>query len=194
MNRQSSTLWVAALIATVAAACAGTSGTSTTTQPTASTTALETTTTGAPNLETVEVALTDFAFEGLPDTVASGTRLTVTNGSASELHELVAFRLADGDQRSATELASLPPEEMGPALGAPVAVLIAPLAGPQIDEVGDGVLTAPGRYAIFCFIPTGIDPQEYLDALAASEGPPQIEGGGPPHFVNGMVAELTVTG
>ncbi len=43
-----------------------------------------------------------------------------------------------------------------------------------------------------CFIPTGVDPQEYLRVAAETEeGPPQVEGG-PPHFVQGMHAELTV--
>ena len=43
-----------------------------------------------------------------------------------------------------------------------------------------------------CFIPTGADPQEYLDAAAETdEGRPQVDGG-PPDFVHGMYAELTV--
>jgi hypothetical protein len=61
--------------------------------------------------------------------------------------------------------------------------------------VGDGTVSDPGNYAVFCFIPTGIDPQVYLDAVAEAEGgPPELEGGGPPHFVNGMMADLTVEG
>jgi hypothetical protein len=44
-----------------------------------------------------------------------------------------------------------------------------------------------------CFIPTGADPDEYLAAAAASEGEaPTGVAGGPPHFVNGMYAELQV--
>jgi hypothetical protein len=59
--------------------------------------------------------------------------------------------------------------------------------------VGDGTLVEPGRYAIACFIPTGADPAEYLEAAAQTEeGPPQGVAGGPPHFVQGMVAELVV--
>lgn len=64
----------------------------------------------------------------------------------------------------------------------------------MIQAVGDGTLSEPGRYAIMCFIPTGVDPQVYVEASAATEsGPPQSEGAGPPHFVNGMRTELTVT-
>jgi hypothetical protein len=43
-----------------------------------------------------------------------------------------------------------------------------------------------------CAIPTGADPQEYLEQAATSDGPPEVDGG-PPHFVNGMVDELLVT-
>lgn len=140
----------------------------------------------------IEVGLIDYAFTGLPSTVAPGTRLSVVNDAEAELHELVAFRLPEDEQRSVADLAQLPPDELLGVLGEPATVLLAAPGGPQIAAVGDGTLTEPGRYAIMCFIPTGADPQGYLDAAAESdEGPPQVEGG-PPHIVNGMHAELTV--
>ncbi len=141
--------------------------------------------------QVVEVVLRDYEFVGLPQTVASGTQFTVVNESDSELHELVAVRLPEGEERSVNELAELPPEQLG-ALGHPVTVLLAAPGGPQIAAVGDGTLTQAGRYAIMCFIPTGADPQEYLQAAEDTEdGPPQVEGG-PPHFMHGMHAELLV--
>jgi hypothetical protein len=76
----------------------------------------------------------------------------------------------------------------------PTAVLLGAPGGPQIPAFGDGVLAEPGRYVLFCFIPTGIDPDEYLAAAATSEGAPQFEDAGPPHFVHGMLADLTVSG
>ncbi len=140
----------------------------------------------------VEVVLRDFSFDGLPGTVPAGTRLTVINGAERELHELVAFRLPDDEDRSVADLARLSPPELMAALGEPATVLLAEPGGPTIPAVGDGTLTEPGRYAVMCFIPTGIDPATYLEAAAASEdGPPDV-GGGPPHFVHGMHAELTV--
>lgn len=142
--------------------------------------------------EVVEVVLDDFAFENLPESVPAGTRFTVVNQASSELHELVAFRLPDGEDRTLEELAALSPGELVGALGEPVTVLLAEPGGPPIPAVGDGTLAEPGRYAIMCFIPTGVDPQEYLRAAAETEeGPPRVEGG-PPHFVHGMYAELTV--
>jgi hypothetical protein len=137
------------------------------------------------------VTLTDFSFGELPDDVAAGTRLQIENTSETELHELVAVRLADGDDRPVDEIVATGLDEVLGA-GPPAAVLLAAPGGQQVDAVGDGVLAEPGRYLLLCAIPTGADPQEYLDAAATSDGPPQVDGGAP-HFVNGMVAELTVT-
>lgn len=75
--------------------------------------------------------------------------------------------------------------------GQPAMVLIAPPGGGEfIKAVGDGKLTEKGRYAVVCFIPTGADPQAYLNA-PLSDGPPQVAGG-PPHVAQGMFGEITV--
>lgn len=145
--------------------------------------------------EVLDIALSDFAFGGLPDSVPAGTQLRIENISEVELHELVAFRLPDDEQRSVEELLALPEEEANQVLGAgpPATVLLAPPGGEQINAVGDGTLSEPGRYLILCAIPTGIDPQVYLEAAQqGGEGPPEVEGGGPPHFTKGMHAELIV--
>ena len=137
----------------------------------------------------VEVVMSDFAYGGLPDTVAAGTQFAVTNTSEAELHEIVAIRLADDEQRSVEELLALPPGEAG--FADPTTVLLAAPGGPQIAAVGDGTLAETGRYAVFCQIPTGVDPQVYLDAAETSVGPPDVPGG-PPHFTEGMFAEVVV--
>lgn len=142
----------------------------------------------------VEVTLVDYAFEGLPERVDAGTRLTIANDAPAELHELVAIRLPDDEERSVEALLQLPEAELGPLLGAgpPAAVLLAPPGGEQIAAVGDGTLREPGRYLVMCAIPTGVAPDVYLAAAAASGGEkPEVEGG-PPHFVHGMAAELVV--
>ena len=139
----------------------------------------------------LDVTLTDFSFGDLPDEVAAGTRVQIENASDSELHELVAVRLADGDDRTVDEIVTAGLEEVLGA-GPPAAVMLAAPGGEQIDAVGDGVLAEPGRYLLLCAIPTGADVQEYLDAAATSDGPPQVDGG-PPHVVNGMVDDLVVT-
>lgn len=143
--------------------------------------------------DVIEVRLVDFGFDGLPDTAPAGSRLTVVNDAEAELHEVVAFALPDDEERPVSELAILDPGELAGTLGEPVTVLLAAPGGEQIPAVGDGTLTDPGRYALMCFIPTGADAQEYLEAAADpdQEGPPQVEGG-PPHFVHGMYAELII--
>lgn len=145
----------------------------------------------APGGDVVEVVLEDYRFRDLPDRVPAGTRLTVRNESAHELHELVAFRIPDDEPRGVALLAGLPPDELLEALGPPVAVLLSPPGSDEVvPAVGDGTLAEPGRYGIFCFIPTGADPDEYL-AAPTEDGPPQVDGG-PPHALRGMVAELVV--
>ncbi len=138
----------------------------------------------------LDVTLSDFSFGELPDEVVAGTRVRVDNSSESELHELVALRLPDGDERSVDEIVATGLDDLFSA-GPPAAVLLAAPGGEQIDAVGDGVLAEPGRYLLLCTIPTGANPQEYLQKAATSDGPPEVDGG-PPHFVNGMVDDLVV--
>jgi hypothetical protein len=142
----------------------------------------------------VPVTAVDFAFQGLPATVEAGTRLTLTNGAAKELHELVAIRLPDTEKRPVAELMELGPAEVEKIIGGapPATVLLAPPGADQISAVGDGTLTEPGRYVLLCAIPMGIDPAEYLAAAAAAHGGKPDVKGGPPHLVAGMYAEITV--
>ncbi len=172
---------------TTAVATATVEGTATT----EATATAETTATEAA-AETVEVTAVDYGYEGLPESVPAGTVLTLNNSSAVELHELVAVLLPEGEDRPVDELLALPEEElMALVAGEPALVaLAAPGSSETIYAVGDGSLTEPGRYAIVCFIPTGADPDAYLNA-PPGDGPPQVEGG-PPHFTAGMWAELTV--
>jgi uncharacterized cupredoxin-like copper-binding protein len=154
-----------------------------------------TTTTAAPEplpSGTIEVAAVDFGFEGLPARVAAGTTFELVNKSSAELHELVAIRLPDDEQRPASELMQLPPEEFAAFFPLVTSVVLAPPESGGFAAVGTGTLDEPGRYAFICAIPTGADPHEYLAAAAESEGgPPQVDGG-PPHFAHGMFAEVIV--
>lgn len=140
----------------------------------------------------VTIGLRDYAFEDVPATVALGTSLSITNSSSTELHELVAVKLAEDETRSAADLVALAPAELGALIGdAPAHVLLAPPGAAGFPVVGDGVLDEPGRYLLLCSIPIGADPAEYLAAAQSSDGPPQVAGG-PPHFTAGMFAELVV--
>ncbi len=145
----------------------------------------------------VEVTATDYRFTGLPATVKAGTLLTLTNASTKEVHELVAIRLPDTERRPVGELARLPMDQLEALLSSPpAAALVAPPGrGPQIVGVGDGSLKERGRYLVLCFVPTGADPAAFLNAAKAAQGsggPPQPVAGGPPHFAEGMYAQVIV--
>jgi hypothetical protein len=141
----------------------------------------------------LEIAGTDFAFGGLPESIEAGTELKLVNQSDTELHELVAVRLPDEETRPVEELVTT---DMGAVFGAgePALVLLAePGSDEQIVAVGDGTLSEPGRYVVICMIPEGVDPAEYLAAAAESEGGPPSVPGGPPHAMHGMYAEVVVS-
>ncbi len=141
---------------------------------------------------TVAISTVDYAFEDLPSTVAAGSTLTLTNKAETELHELVAIRLSDDEDRSAADIVANPEDLVG-LFPDVETVLIAPPGEDGEPVVGTGTLNKPGRYLIICAIPTGADPDEYLAAAAESEGGPPDVPGGPPHFVQGMYGEITVS-
>ncbi len=153
----------------------------------------ETTSTTAAAPPAAAVTAMDYRFEGLPSNTAAGTRLTLKNTSTKEVHEIVAFRLPPGEQRSADQLVKLPQEQlMGLLGGPPAAVIVAPPGADGFPAVGNGTLAEPGRYLVTCNIPTGADPAAYMKAAQQSQGgPPQVPGG-PPHFTKGMYGEIAV--
>lgn len=135
---------------------------------------------GLCGFEQVDVTAVDYAFEGVPAELPAGTTVfTLDNTSAAgELHEMVLIKLAEGDDTTLEELFTMSEEEASahfdPA-SPPVAVFAA------ADQVGGtSVELTPGRYVYACFIPVGTTSFE-------------TEGSGPPHFMEGMSGELTVS-
>ena len=120
--------------------------------------------------EPVDVTGVDYAFEGIPETLAAGpTSFSFTNDGTEE-HEMVMFRKADGETRSFEELFALPEEEAGDAVTF-TAATFSPI-GETTYALAD---LEPGQYAAVCFIPVG----------GAEDGPP--------HFTEGMLAEFEVS-
>ncbi len=148
---------------------------------------------GPENERATEVVAVDYEFRQLPRRIRAGTKLTLHNDSKAEVHELVAFQLPPDEKRTAKELFALPSDKLFELFrGEPATVLLAPPDERSFPAVGDGTLTRPGRYVIFCAIPTGADPQEYLRQARESKGGPPDVAGGPPHFTAGMFGELVV--
>ncbi len=142
--------------------------------------------------KTYGVKAQDYGFAGLPKTVAPGSKLEMTNSSNKELHEMVVIRLPDDEKRPVGDLIKLSDEELGViAETEPAMVLIAAPGEDAMPVLGDGTLTEKGRYAVLCFIPTGADPEAYLNAAENGDGPPEVEGG-EPHAFKGMYGEVTV--
>lgn len=146
--------------------------------------------------EEVEITGVDYAFQGAPTEATAGTKLTFVNGSEKEAHEMVLMRIADGEERSLEELLALPQEEAEQAAQFQ-GVAIAFPGEETVYPEGDTTLAEAGRYAIICFIPVGADVAKMKEAMAAQEeggegGPPDM-GDGPPHFTQGMAAEITVS-
>ena len=143
--------------------------------------------------DTKTVTGADYSFQNLPKEVDAGTEFKFTNSSTRELHEMVVIRIPDSETRPVADLVKLPESQQEAIFGSaePAMVLLAPPGGGEmIKAVGDGKLTEKGRYAVVCFIPTGADPQAYLNA-PPSDGPPNVPGG-PPHAAQGMFGEITV--
>lgn len=140
----------------------------------------------------IEVGGFDYGFSNLPSRIAVGSTITFVNESATELHELVAIRLPEGEERSAEELLALTPEEQEALMEAgPAMVLVAAPGEEQIAFVGTGEVTEAGRYLVLCAIPAGANVAEWLAAAEADpSGPPEVAGG-PPHLVFGMYGEFT---
>lgn len=147
-----------------------------------------------PAAATINVRADNYFFDGIPVDIEAGSILSLTNQASDEVHEIVAFRLPEDEQRSAAELTALPEEELEQALGGPPATVIVALPGEEgVAVEGDGSLNDPGRYLFLCLIPVGADPDVYAEAMQNPEdGPPEVEDAGPPHFVEGMFSEAVV--
>jgi len=153
--------------------------------------------------EIVEITGVDYAFTGVPETIPAGPiGMRFTNSTQKdEQHEFIIFKKAEGETRTVEEILNDPAtQEQGPGEFAG-AVFATPgtTAGTFLD-------LAPGEYIAVCFIPVGSGDHEMPDESAedggedqAADDQPEGEGGGegdeaggPPHFVEGMVAEFTV--
>lgn len=129
--------------------------------------------------EQFTVRMQDFAFEGMPEAVETGTVAFNLLNEGEELHELVVFRLK-GDA-TLDDILDLPED----ASDDDFEELAAAVRGGGFAFPGDTDLAfvnfkKPGRYVALCFIPVGTTPE--------SE-----DGDGPPHFVEGMAAVFAVT-
>lgn len=143
--------------------------------------------------DVVEITAVDYAFEDVPETVPVGTELTLVNESDDEVHEMVVMRIDDDQTMPLDEILAeiaaepnAPPPDFVTFKG----ISIAMTSEAGFEPEGPVVLDEPGRYLLLCFIPTGADPDAYREAAESGATEAPDIGGGPPHVVEGMAAEL----
>ena len=125
--------------------------------------------------EKTEVTAGEYVFEGMPEELASGLNWIKFENGGGELHEMVMFRINEGTTQSVEELLAMSEEESAEF----VTFVDATGAAPG-DTAYIVTELEPGDYAAACFIPQGTTSEEE-------------EGDGPPHFMEGMLAEFTVS-
>lgn len=128
------------------------------------------------DVNVVEFTAVDYDYEGVPETLPAGvTSFVMTNDSAAgEDHEFSLVKLSDDTELGIEELLDMPEEEANQHIETFAGGTFAPAdaASGTVSEL------TPGRWAYVCFIPVGSGDE--------------IEGTGPPHFVEGMAGEFTV--
>lgn len=123
--------------------------------------------------EQITVTATDHEFQGLPDTLTPGVRAVTFTNEGEEIHVAGVLRINDDVTESFEELLALP-EEQAMQMAESAGGAFAPPGGSNTSFVR----FETGRYGVFCPLPEG--------------SIPPAEGTGPPHFVLGMLHELTV--
>lgn len=127
----------------------------------------------------LDVTATDYAFSGVEDSVdVNPYRVKLANDGA-EIHEFVVVRKAEGVTETFDELLALPEAETEDKV---VFVgIVEPIEG-GVTDYGYITIDEPGEYIAVCFIPVGATSFETLETVE-----------GPPHALQGMKAEFTVS-
>src|SRR5215204_3132214 len=127
-----------------------------------------------------------YDFNGIPSTARAGTVVTFVN-AGTEVHQMIAARRNDGVTASLEELLAMPQAESDKL----VTILGGPVASPGETASDTITLDRPGTWFFVCFVPVGTT---NLPSLAPGATPNEaLMPEGPPHFLQGMVAQLTVT-
>jgi hypothetical protein len=126
-----------------------------------------------------EVVAKDYSFEGIPDEVPAGQVAMLLKNEGAEAHEIAVARKLDGVSESFAEILEMPEEEAMSKIEM-VGGAFAAMNGSEGLLIGD---FTPGDYIAVCFIPVG--------TTITESG--ETEGDGPPHFMEGMQQEFTVS-
>lgn len=126
--------------------------------------------------ETVTVTAREYEFQGIPETLRTGTIVFELRNEGLEVHEM-AFGRIKGDA-SLEALLELPENERA-RLNRIQELGLRALAAPGESDVALVTFTRPGRYVVADFVPVGTTSVE-------------ADSDGAPHTDEGMFAELRV--
>ena len=113
----------------------------------------------------LNVALSDYAFGGIPAEVPAGGAILTAENIGEEVHEIFVLRVNDDVTLSAEEIAALPEEE----LFSMVTFVGGVSPFPPGETSAAPLNLTPGRHIALCFIPQGTTP-EVFEQMMAAEG------------------------
>jgi hypothetical protein len=129
-------------------------------------------------LQTIAVTAIDYAYDADLDGIEPGQVAFDFSNEGTEFHEMALVRIHEDTTETIDELLAMPEDEVDAKIDFIGAAFAAP-------GNGDTMFTdlESGRYVILCFVPTGSKTMADMETAD-----------GPPHFMNGMVKEFTITG
>lgn len=123
---------------------------------------------------TVNVTARDFAFEGMPDTVPVGTKISLTSAAGGEAHEMAIFKTDN-------------PAEIR---GMQHSYWVQAYAGSTDDpglRLSPETLTEPGHYWYICTLPFGTTNEVFEKKRVFENVEPSAA-----HYSQGMIGEFDV--
>ena len=132
------------------------------------------TTTAPVEAFTVNVIARDFAFEGMPDTVPVGTKISLTSAAGGEAHEMAIFKTDN-------------PAEIR---GMQHSYWVQAYAGSTDDpglRLSPETLTEPGHYWYICTLPFGTTNEVFENKRVFENVEPSAA-----HYSQGMIGEFDV--
>jgi hypothetical protein len=114
----------------------------------------------------LNVALSEYAFGGIPEEVPAGPTILTAEATGEEVHEIIILRINDDVTLSLEELVALPEEESN-AMVTDFGGMFGIFPGTSQSTLLD---FTPGRYVAICFFPQGATP-EVFEQMMAEGGP-----------------------
>ena len=113
----------------------------------------------------LDVALSEYAFGGIPAEVPAGPTILTAEATGEEVHEIIIIRINDDVTLSLEELLALPEEESDTMITF-AGGMFGIFPGTSQSTVLD---LTPGRYVAICFFPQGATPEVFEQMMAAEE-------------------------